>query len=80
VLRHLGRCEGSFKCLDGCQFTKPSNGAALFQTPLLVDTDIGRNDPNHIQVVVDPFYDLLSARRTVYPSRLNVNRIRDAHW
>jgi hypothetical protein len=52
-----------------------SRRAAFVETALLVNADIGRNDPPHVEMIVDPRDNAIRAGR---PRRLGINRIGDA--
>src|SRR5450432_610114 len=71
--------QESVERFDGRLFAKPPNGSTLFKAPLLVDADIGWNDPDRVKMSVDPFNNLFSSRRPMHPGCLEIDRVRDAH-
>jgi hypothetical protein len=52
---------------------EPANRTAFLETPLLIDADIGRDDPYRFQMVVDPCDDLISPRRPMNTRRFDVD-------
>ena len=49
----MRRSAETFEGLDRGLFAKASRRAAFVETAPLVDADIGRNDPHHIEMIVD---------------------------
>jgi len=68
----------SLQYFDRRLLAEPTDRAAFFKTPLLINPNIGRNDPDHIQMRVNPFHDLLSAGDTMNACRFDINGVRDA--
>lgn len=59
-------------------FAKATNGAAFLQAALLVNARIGRDDPHHVEMAVDPFNDLLGSGRATHAGRLDRHGVGNA--
>ncbi len=60
-------------------FAEGASGPAFLETPLLVDPDFRRYNPNLLKMGVHPFDDLSGSSSSANPRRLNIDGVGNAH-